>query len=54
MLLSALDAVEGVQELQDARAAALGIGLAISGSKDSKVRQATRALIKRAYPEVHD
>lgn len=49
LLLSNVDHIEAEGELQGARSTALGIGLAMNG-KDSKVKLATRSLIRRAYP----
>jgi hypothetical protein len=53
MLLVQLDKLDGTIELRDARAAALGIQLAMNG-KDNKLKSAIRMLTKRSYPEIYD
>lgn len=51
LFLRTLESIDAGAELQDARAAALGIALAMDG-KGSKTKSAVRKLTKRAFPEV--
>jgi hypothetical protein len=53
LFLRTLESLDSGAELQEARAAALGIALAMDG-KGSKTKSAVRKLSRRAFPEVTD
>jgi hypothetical protein len=53
LFIRMLESIDAGAELQDARAASLGIALALDG-KGSKTKSAVRKLSKRAFPEVVD
>lgn len=53
LFLRTLESLDSGDELQGARAAALGIALAMDG-KGSKTKSVVRKLTKRAFPEVTD
>lgn len=53
LYLRTLESLDAGAELQEARAAALGIALAMDG-KGAKTKSAVRKLTKRAFPEVSE